>query len=278
MNDPSIANVRVNLPSSLHIMSRPPLQTVGEAAFARCDRVSAELLALTYGTFVRQLLLDYEQVQDVNKQLDNIGYNIGVRLVDDFLAKSKINYCHSFADTAEVIAKVAFKMFLGITAKVSSWSSDRNSFSLVFDNNPLAEFAELPPNCAQLWYSNIICGVIRGALEMVNMKVASTFVQCKLRGHQTNEINVSLHEILVEQVRSIIFFPSPVRCATRFISLTLQFSSHRKQKIRNLPFYSFTKHPSSLKYIPNQTSPCVLHQQSVFVHRFTQLSCPSHLK
>ncbi|CAN8070741.1 unnamed protein product [Agarophyton chilense] len=181
------------------IMSRPSLQAVGDAAFARCDRVSAELLALTYGTFVRQLLLDYEHVADVNAQLDAIGYNIGVRLVEDFLAKSKINYCQSFVDTADVIAKVAFNMFLGITANVTSWSSDRTTFSLVFDDNPLAEFAELPPDCADLWYSNVLCGVIRGALEMVNMKVGCCFVRCKLRADDTNEIRVSLHEILVEQ-------------------------------------------------------------------------------
>lgn len=72
-------------------MSRQSLQALGEQSFARCDRVSAELLTLTYGSFVRQLLLDYEDVADVNAQLDTMGYNIGVRLVDDFLAKSKIS-------------------------------------------------------------------------------------------------------------------------------------------------------------------------------------------
>ncbi|PXF45888.1 Trafficking protein particle complex subunit 3 [Gracilariopsis chorda] len=180
-------------------MSRPSLQTVGEAAFARCDRVSAELLALTYGTFVRQLLLDYEKVADVNAQLDAVGCNIGVRLVEDFLAKSKIAACNSFAHTADVIAKVAFKMFLGVTANVTSWSADRNTFSLLFDDNPLAEFTELPEQCPDLWYSNVLCGVIRGALEMLNMKVGCTFVRCKLRGHDTNEIRVSLHELLAEQ-------------------------------------------------------------------------------
>lgn len=176
------------------------MQVLGEESFARCERVSAELLSLTYGSFVRQLLLDYEDATAVNNQLDSIGYNIGVRLIDDFLAKSKINHCSSFADTAEVIAKVAFKMFMGITANVVGISPDGRSFSLVFDENPLAEFAELPEDCSTLWYSNIICGVIRGALEMVNMKVECTFVKCRLRGDEQNEVKVSLHEMLVEQV------------------------------------------------------------------------------
>ena len=48
------------------------------------------------------------------------GYNIGVRLIDEFLAKSGITNCSDFRETGEVISKVAFKMFLGITADVTS--------------------------------------------------------------------------------------------------------------------------------------------------------------
>jgi hypothetical protein len=45
----------------------------------------------SYGSFVRQLLVDYEEPLEVNSQLETMGYNIGVRLVDDFFAKSKIS-------------------------------------------------------------------------------------------------------------------------------------------------------------------------------------------
>jgi hypothetical protein len=43
------------------------------------------------------------------------------------------------------------------------------SFILTFDENPLAEFVELPEEALEggLWFSNVLCGVIRGALEMV---------------------------------------------------------------------------------------------------------------
>ena len=43
------------------------------------------------------------------------------------------------------------------------------SFSLTFDENPLAEFVELPEEALEggLWFSNVLCGVLRGALEMV---------------------------------------------------------------------------------------------------------------
>ena len=34
------------------------------------------------------------------------GYNIGTRLVDEFLAKSNVSRCVDFKETADVIAKV----------------------------------------------------------------------------------------------------------------------------------------------------------------------------
>lgn len=43
------------------------------------------------------------------------------------------------------------------------------AFSLTFEENPLAEFVELPDEALEggLWFSNVLCGVLRGALEMV---------------------------------------------------------------------------------------------------------------
>ena len=83
--------------------------------------------------------------------------------------------------------QVGFKSFLNITPNVvhgaqppassptrtSVPSGQANapgaSFSLTFDENPLAEFVELPEEALEggLWFSNVLCGVLRGALEMV---------------------------------------------------------------------------------------------------------------
>lgn len=38
------------------------------------------------------------------------GYNIGTRLVDEFLAKSNVSRCVDFKETADVIAKVFAKL------------------------------------------------------------------------------------------------------------------------------------------------------------------------
>lgn len=73
----------------------------------RIDKVNAELVVLTYGTIVAQLCKDYDSdYVEVNKQLDKMGYNIGLRLIEDFLAKSNtMRRCSNFRETAEMIAK-----------------------------------------------------------------------------------------------------------------------------------------------------------------------------
>lgn len=47
-------------------------QTLGQMAFNRVEKVNAELFALTYGAIVTQLLKDYEQVEEVNTQLEKM--------------------------------------------------------------------------------------------------------------------------------------------------------------------------------------------------------------
>ena len=61
---------------------------------------------MTYGALVVQLIQDYEDYAEVNKQLEKMGYNIGTRLIEDFLARSNLGRCTDFRETGEVISKV----------------------------------------------------------------------------------------------------------------------------------------------------------------------------
>jgi hypothetical protein len=68
---------------------------------------NAELFAMTYGVLVVQLIEDYEEYTEVNKQLEKMGYNIGTRLIEDFLTRSNLGRCADFKETGEIIAKAS---------------------------------------------------------------------------------------------------------------------------------------------------------------------------
>lgn len=77
----------------------------------------------------------------VNRQLDKIGYNMGLRMADDLLAKNpKIGKCSEMQQIAEIISKNALKCYLGVGSQVIAGGSSANEFSIVLDSNPLVEF------------------------------------------------------------------------------------------------------------------------------------------
>ena len=192
--------------------SKSQAAAAGQALWSKMPKANAELFALTYGSLVTELVRDYEDPIEVNKQLDRIGHSIGVRCVDEFLSKADVagmglaTQCQTLKDTAEVVAKIGFKMFLGIQAEIGGFSQDQRSFSIYLQDNPLSAFVELPPGDEQsggddlrkLKYSNLYCGVIRGALEMVNLKVECNIVRDTLKGDELNEIRVDLKEVLTD--------------------------------------------------------------------------------
>jgi hypothetical protein len=93
------------------------------------------------------------------------------------------------APPAHTQAQVGFKIFLNITPTITNWSSDNKQFSLIFDENPLADFVELPDDGRaqdELWFSNILVGVLRGALEMVRVHKLDKQLLCANAGTGTH--------------------------------------------------------------------------------------------
>lgn len=51
-----------------------------------------------------------------------------------------------------------------------------------------------------LWYSNMLCGLIQGSLEIINYKVKANFVKDTLRGDDSTDIRVKLIEKMQDKM------------------------------------------------------------------------------
>ena len=159
------------------------------------NTVSAEVLALTYGAIVRQLLADLSDVESVNEQLKTMGQNIGMRLIEEFLAKTGIDRCSNLQTTARAIAERGFPMFLGVRGAVrpaAEGAESSRECAMVLRDLPLAEFVEVPPQYQGLKYCNLVAGVIEGALARVNLSVKCEMVKDMLCGAQEYEFSLRL--------------------------------------------------------------------------------------
>mmetsp|Transcript_4675 Transcript_4675/g.8249 ORF Transcript_4675/g.8249 Transcript_4675/m.8249 type:complete len:192 (+) Transcript_4675:110-685(+) len=172
---------------------------LGDACYSKLEKINAELFTLTYGALVADLVKTHDGVEEVNQKLDEMGYNVGLRLIDEFLAKSNVSRCGSFRETAELISMVGFKMFLNITPEVRDWDEKGTAFTLSIKNNPLEDFVELPSTCAGLKYCNFLCGVVRGALFSVQLAVKCDIVADMLMGDPSTEIRVTLEQVIGDQ-------------------------------------------------------------------------------
>ena len=173
------------------------------------EKINSEVISLTYGSLMVRLIKDYEKPEEINDQLEKMGYNIGIRLIDDFLAKSCIDPPKTFEEAISIITNNALRFYLNVGAKYELVKTDSNmidtnqqyEYRIFFSDNPLNDYVELPDKFKGLWYSNMICGVIRGALEAINIKVECKYNKDTLKGNDLNEIRVKLIEIIEEKLQ-----------------------------------------------------------------------------
>ena len=75
-------------------------------------------------------------------------------------------------------------MYLGVAPTVTNWNQEKTECSLIFDELPFADFVELPqPQCSQLSYCSLICGVVEGRCWLPRAPLFTAFFAPLLLPH-----------------------------------------------------------------------------------------------
>jgi hypothetical protein len=187
----------------------------GTSLWQKQPKANAELFSLTYGALVGELVRDLETADEIQQQLDSMGHSIGIRCIEELLAKlmmengaaASVSSSPNFVESADLV-KLTFRMFLGVVAETAAVAvTDKPAateataaaaYSVTFAENPLALFVELPDDgpTAGLEYSQLLCGLVRGVLEMLQFDVTCRMTCSVLAGDDTNTMLVELQQVL----------------------------------------------------------------------------------
>lgn len=161
------------------------------------DKVNVELFSLTYGSLVRAIVKETNNIEDANNKLAKIGENMGDRITDDIVVNYD-NKITSLKDACEMIAKFAFKNYLGVTAEISEPSENRIIISIL--DNPITRYVSIPPEYDGLIYLMPLLGLIKKMLEQLHFSTEVTLIHDRLTSQEcnTNDIEIKLLGILTD--------------------------------------------------------------------------------
>lgn len=66
-----------------------------------------------------------------------------------------------------------FVVYFGVQPQIANWSEDGCEFSVILNDNPLADFVEVPAEHKGLLFSSLVAGALKGALETVCVRLDS---------------------------------------------------------------------------------------------------------
>ena len=157
-----------------------------------------ELLTFMYGSLLVRLTKDIKDINELNKKIELIGYEMGKRLVDDLI--DDFQRVIDVSDQNKLMEKLITQLaqfYLGIIGTYNQVSE--KEFHLIFPLNPISFYVELPESLNDLCYSNIICGMIRGMLEISGFEVQCEFFKDKMKGDDVNDLKITLVKLIEER-------------------------------------------------------------------------------
>ena len=166
-------------------------------ALLETKNIKVELLTFMYGTLLVRLTKDIKDINELNKKIELIGYDIGKRLVDDLIDDfQRVDQSDQNKLMEKLICQLA-QHYLGIIGNYNQVGE--NEFHLKFNQNPISLYVELPESLEGLCYSNIICGIMRGMLEITGFEVKCEFIKDKMKGDDINDNKITLVKYIEER-------------------------------------------------------------------------------
>jgi hypothetical protein len=157
--------------------------------------VSVELFALSYGSLVRAIVKETNNIEDANAKLQKIGSSIGNRIADDIVVHCENTRFRTLAQAGAMLVDYAFKTYLGITATIVE-SSESKLIIRLGENNPVTRFVIIPPESEGLIYLMPLLGAMKAVLGMLHYSVDVTLKADRLQKAPANEIEIRLLDVL----------------------------------------------------------------------------------
>jgi hypothetical protein len=157
--------------------------------------VSVELFALSYGSLIRAIVKETNNVEDANAKLQKIGISIGNRIADDIVVHCENTRFKTLAQAGSMLVDYAFKTYLGITATIVE-STESKLVVRLGENNPVTRFVIIPRECEGLIYLMPLLGAIKAVLGMLHYSVDVTLKADRLQQAPANEIEIRLLDVL----------------------------------------------------------------------------------
>ncbi len=169
-----------------------------DAIFMERKKNRVELLTFMYGSLLVRLTKDIKDIDELNKKIESIGYEMGKRLVDDLIDDFQLGL--DVSDQNKLMERLINQLteyYLGIIGTYNQVSE--KEYHLIFPENPISFYVELPESLSNLCYSNIICGILRGMLEISGFEVQCEFVKDKMKGDEVNDLKITLVKYIEER-------------------------------------------------------------------------------
>ena len=156
--------------------------------------VNVELFSLTYGSLVRSIVKETNNIDDANAKLAKIGVNIGNRITDDFVVHAEKCRFKNLREACQMLVDYSFKQYLGITATLAEQSDSR--CLITFSDNPITRYVVIPQVYQGLIYLMPLLSAIKKSLELLHYSVEVNLIQDMLHGGSSNDIEIKLIDVL----------------------------------------------------------------------------------